>query len=237
MTPTKVAEPVIPAHMPAAVSQNGRGLTDTGRKHRPRRKLLLVAILAVIAVLAGGAVLKVTSPPRPAPAVASPALTAHGVVEPIARASIATMNGGVVEQLTIQVGQHVEAQQLIARVNLPGQAELLAAPWAGTVTGVNVHLGDTVMPGTTLATIGDLSRYQVESTDVDEYLIGYIKPGQLVTMTVEALDQAPLRGFVKTVALQQQQSASGSNYPVVVDLAASNPDLRPGMTVRITFQQ
>jgi multidrug resistance efflux pump len=98
-----------------------------------------------------------------------------------------------------------------------------------------VNLGDTLQPGTTVATIGDLSRYQVETTDLDQYLIGYVKPAQPVSMTVEALDQVQLHGLVKSVALEQQHSASGSNYPVVIDLAEPNPNLRPGMTVRIIF--
>jgi multidrug efflux pump subunit AcrA (membrane-fusion protein) len=235
MTPMKVKEPVIPAQISPVVAGNGHSPRSAPRKRRRRRFLIWIAVAAAISLLAGGALMRTASTPPAAPAPASQALTAHGIVQPVARASIATMNGGVVEQLAVQVGQRVEAQQLMARVSLPGQAELLAAPWAGTVMGLNVHLGDTLMPGTTIATIGDLSRYQVETTDLDEYLIGYVTPGQPVTMTVEALDQAQVRGFVKTVALQQQQSASASNYPVVIDLAGSNPSLRPGMTVRITF--
>jgi HlyD family secretion protein len=162
-------------------------------------------------------------------------LTAHGEVQPVARASIATMSGGVVGQLPVRAGQIVEAQRLVAQVNLPGQAELLVAPWRGTVTGVNVHLGDTLSPGTVLITIGDLSAYQVETTDVDEYVIGRLRPGQAVSMSVEALDQVTLDGVVRSVSLQKQRSASGDHYPVVIDLATPNPNLRPGMTVRVTF--
>ena len=41
---------------------------------------------------------------------------------------------------------------------------------------------------------------------------------------------------VDTVALTQQTSSAGvANYPVVIRLFANDPDLRPGMTVRITF--
>jgi multidrug resistance efflux pump len=162
-------------------------------------------------------------------------LTAHGVVQPVARASIATLSGGVVGQLPVQAGQIVEAQRLVAQVNLPGQAEMLVAPWRGTVTGVNVHLGDTILPGTVLMTIGDLSGHQVETTDVDEYLIGRLRPGQPVAMTVEALDQVALGGFVRSVSLQQQRASGSDHYPIVIDLASPNPNLRPGMTVRVTF--
>jgi hypothetical protein len=93
------------------------------------------------------------------------------------------------------------------------------------------------MPGTVVAAIGDLSRYQVRTTDVDEYLIGQIEPSQQVSMTVEALDGRKLQGSVETVSLVQQQASSGSvaNYPVVIQLSSNDPDLRPGMTVRVVF--
>jgi hypothetical protein len=54
-------------------------------------------------------------------------------------------------------------------------------------------------------------------------------------MTVEALDRLELRGVVKSVALQQQSTTAGANYPTVISLEGPNPNLRPGMTVRITF--
>ena len=86
-----------------------------------------------------------------------------------------------------------------------------------------------------MATIGNLSRYQVETTDVDEYLIGRLYAGQAVTMTITALDGLQLSGFVRTVSFQQRHSTSGDNYLVVIDPTGSSRDLRPGMTVRITF--
>jgi len=119
---------------------------------------------------------------------------------------------------------------------MPAQTEILMAPWRGTILGLNAHLGDTLMPGAVVATIGDLSRYQVRTTDVDEYLISQIQPDQQVSVTVEALDGRQLEGTVDTVGLAQQSSSAGVvNYPVVIRLFDIDPDVRPGMTVRIVF--
>ena len=138
--------------------------------------------------------------------------------------------------LAVKVGETVGAQQEIAEISTPMQTDILVAPWTGTVMGLSAHLGDTLMPGVAVATIGDLSRYQVETNDVDEYLISQIQPGQQVAMTVEALDGRKLEGTVDTVALAQQTSSGGvTNYPVVIRLLGSDPDVRPGMTVRIVF--
>lgn len=201
------------------------------------RRTLLLGVLVLAIAAAGLAAVGANSPaPQPVAPPAAPTLIARGSVEPVAKATIATMNGGVVRALRVQVGQTVETGQAIATLATPAGTEVLVAPWRGTVMGLDARLGDTLMPGAVVATLGDLSRYQVETIDVDEYLIGQIEPSQLVTMTVEALDGRKLEGAVDTVALAQRISAGGVvNYPVVIRLAANDPDLRPGMTVRILF--
>ena len=95
----------------------------------------------------------------------------------MAHARIATLTGGVVTSLPVRPGQWVGEQQEIARIRLPGGAlEVLTAPWPGAVTGVQVNLGDTVLPGAIIATLGDLGRLQVETTDVDEFIIRHVAP-------------------------------------------------------------
>ncbi len=235
MSPVQIETPVSPPPAPSASDDGQNLLPALPVSPKKQRRWWLWGAIALLVVIVATAGIRNAAKPKPAPAAVSQALTAHGTVQPIARASVATMTGGVVDQLPVQVGQTVDAQQVLARVAQPTSTELLVSPWQGTVTGINVHKGDTVMPGTVVVTVADVSRYQIETTDVDEYLIGYVKQSEPVTMTVEALDQVTLRGFVRTVALQQQTTSSGSNYPVVIDLAAANPELRPGMTVRITF--
>jgi multidrug efflux pump subunit AcrA (membrane-fusion protein) len=195
---------------------------------------------AVLVLAAGIALWVATSANSTATVAPTPTatvvLSAHGAIQPVAHATIATMSGGVVRALSARVGEDVGNQREIAEISTPTQSEILVAPWRGTIMGLSVHVGDTVMPGAVVATIGDLSRYQVETTDVDEYLIGQIHPNQQVSMTVEALGGRRIAGTVDTVALSQQTTSAGvANYPVVIRLFANDPDLRPGMTVRIVF--
>jgi hypothetical protein len=85
-----------------------------------------------------------------------------------------------------------------------------------------------------VATLGDLSRLQVETTDIDEFLIGQLRVGQLVTLTVDALDQRQLIGYVRRVTLEPQPTSGGDeHYPTVIELVEQVPELRPGMTVRL----
>jgi multidrug efflux pump subunit AcrA (membrane-fusion protein) len=157
------------------------------------------------------------------------------MVRPVAQARVGTLNGGTVQRLWVAVGDVVEEAQEIARVRgADGSIEILTAPWPGTITTVPVHLGDTLLAGTIVATVGDLSRLQVETTDVDEFLIAHVRRGQRLTLTVDALDGRELEGDVQSVALELQPIGSGDqHYPVVLDLIDVPRELRPGMVVRV----
>src|SRR5215472_12888106 len=74
-------------------------------------------------------------------------LSAHGVVQPVARANVASLGGGSVIELLVDVGQSVEKGQVLVRVAGASATELVVAPWSGTVNAVMVHAGDSVAPG------------------------------------------------------------------------------------------
>jgi multidrug efflux pump subunit AcrA (membrane-fusion protein) len=174
--------------------------------------------------------------PTPAPTAAPAPLTAHGVVEPVLRARVGTQGGGVVRALSVAAGVKVEGQQELAVVQGPSGAEALTAPFAGTVTDVLVHLGDTVVPGAVIATVGDLSAYQVETTDVDQFLVAHVHPGQTVSATIDAISTRSMSGTVHTVAAEPQATSPGTKtYAVTVSLPGPPADLRPGMSARLTF--
>jgi biotin carboxyl carrier protein len=167
-----------------------------------------------------------------------PLLAAHGVVQPIARATVATLGGGSVAEVGVEVGQVVEKGQILARVAGASQTELVLAPWRGTVTSIAMHTGDTVIPGSPLLTIADPSRYQVETTDVDDYLIARIRPMQQAIVTFVGLNGRTLRGTVVSIASQSQPLPGGGvQYPTLIELSGAAPDVRPGMSVRVVFEE
>jgi biotin carboxyl carrier protein len=196
--------------------------------------IMILLLLVALVVRPGTA----TAPASTAaPTVAAGArLIAHGVVAPVSQARVGTLGGGVLLGLSVAVGDSIDSQRELARVRGPLDVEVLTAPFAGTVTGILAHTGDTLVPGAGVIMIADLSRLQVETTDVDEFLIGHVRPGQNVSLQIEALDRRELTGRVRTVALQPQSTPGGDqHYPVTIDLGGSVADLRPGMSVRITF--
>lgn len=226
------------AHAADAAPSGPRLPAEGNRPRRPgtRGALPLVIALALAVGLPGcGTGEQRTPVPGATPA---PKLTARGQVRPVAHARVGTIAGGVVAQMRVEVGETVREQQEIARVRGPGGTEVLVAPWDGTITSLPVQVGDTVLPGALIATVGDLSRLQIETTDVDEFIIASVRRGQAVTVSVDALDGRLLRGQVRSVALQPQRSPEGDeHYQVVIDLADVPPELRPGMTVRVDFSR
>ena len=115
--------------------------------------------------------------------------------------------------------------------------DVLVAPWRGTVTDVPANVGDTVTPGAPIVLVADLSRLQVETTDVDEFIVAQIRAGQAAMVRFDALDDREIRARVRSVSLQPRRTTEGDDhYPVVLDLEWTPPEIRPGMTARVTFQ-
>jgi multidrug efflux pump subunit AcrA (membrane-fusion protein) len=204
-----------------------------------RRRLVLVALavvlLALVAVVVSLQRAAGTATPTPTPASAP--LVAHGQIVPVRVARVGTQVGGVVQQLGISPGDSVQAQTPLAWVLGPsGTTEIVTAPFAGSVTNVLVHAGDTLAPGAAVAVVADMRTLQVETNDVDEFLINKVSIGQTVTATIDALDDYAVSATVTNVSLLPQTGPTGNpQYPVILRLGALPPQARAGMSVRITF--
>ena len=235
----------LPALRPPVVGRNGQQPRRRGPFDRWRRlpRLVRWGVPALVLLLVVGQVVRQLSSFEPGqPAVATPVtaarLIAHGVIAPVNQARVGTLGGGVLLGLNVVIGESVEAQRELARVRGAGDVEVLTAPFAGTVTGVLAHTGDTLVPGAGVLMVADLSRLQVETSDIDEFLIGHVHAGQNVAVQIEALNRREVTGQVRTVALQPQATPGGDqHYPVTIDLGGGLAELRPGMSVRITLSE
>jgi len=74
----------------------------------------------------------------------------------------------------------------LANANLAAQSELIA-PIDGTVIEVNTGPSETVTPGQVVIVLADLTRFQVETTDLSERDVTKIQNGQSATIFIEAL--------------------------------------------------
>ena len=225
---------------PGKAAELSNGPAHVARRRPPawRRRGVLFAGLGVllVAVVILGVTRSQSAPPTPAGSLATAPLIAHGQIVPARQARVGTQAGGVLQRLEATPGQTVNAQTPLAWVAGPSSTEVVAAPFGGVITNVLVHAGDTLMPGAPIAVVADLHVLQVETSDVDEFLVSHVAPGQQVQISVDALDNRGMNGTVSSVALLPQTGASGGPaYPVVISIGGLPSDVRPGMSVRVTF--
>jgi HlyD family secretion protein len=146
----------------------------------------------------------------------------------------------------------VQAAELaLERAQADLEATVLITPFDGTIIALNAGPGEAV-GSTPFVTLADLTTWQVETVDVDEWLVARIEVGQAVELTFPAFDQKALTGVVASIAPRAER-AGGSDpfYTVVVTLSEPGdaqdlacPEcsrgepvegLRWGMTVRLDF--
>lgn len=108
----------------------------------------------------------------------------------------------------------------------------LRAPFAGTVTDLQISPGEMVLPGATVLTLADLNALQVETTDLSERDVARVTVGQPVTVLVPPLD-AEIPGRVARIAPQATIVAGDVVYTVVVALDEQPAGLRWGMSAEI----
>ncbi len=133
-----------------------------------------------------------------------------------------------------------QAQVDIAQAQLDlAQATLaqttLTAPFDGTIAEVDISPAETVVPGQTIITMGDLSHFQVETTDLSERDVPSVKVGQPASITVQALNQSfPAR----VTAISHISSTLGGDvvYKVTLEFEDQPQGLLWGMSTDVTIQ-
>jgi HlyD family secretion protein len=111
---------------------------------------------------------------------------------------------------------------------------VIKAPFAGTVTKINVHNGDWVLPGAPILTLADLSSLQVETTDLSERSVPQVKVGQSASVFVKALGQN-VKGKVKEISPLADTLGGDVVYGTVIALDSLPEGVRAGMSVDVSF--
>ncbi|GAB4397837.1 MAG: efflux RND transporter periplasmic adaptor subunit [Anaerolineales bacterium] len=111
----------------------------------------------------------------------------------------------------------------------------IKAPFGGTLTDVNVSLGQLVGPETWAVQLADLGAWTVETSDLTELEVVKISVGQTVEIRPDALDTLTLTGVVDSISQSSKTQGGDVLYTVKIKLNDSDPALRWGMTVQVTF--
>ena len=121
----------------------------------------------------------------------------------------------------------------------------IASPIDGTVTKLNVELGERVLgsgfsQGTDIMTVSDLTKMEA-TVDVDENDIVIIKVGDTARVSVDAFGDRKFIGLVSEIGNSAKSTNSGTQNEVTnfeVKIRISDPDnkLRPGMSCNASIE-
>lgn len=114
------------------------------------------------------------------------------------------------------------------------QDAALFAPFDGTVALVSAEVNQSITPGTLIVLIGDLTKLEVETTDLAEVDIAKVTVGQAANVTADAFPDKVFKGQVVRIAASASDRRGDKVYKVVVLLGDETVNvLRWGMTTKV----
>ena len=139
------------------------------------------------------------------------------------------------EHIEVAENDVAKAQALVdsAKAVLAAQSNL-TAPFAGTVTSVDISPYETVAPGQIVMVLGDLSKYQIETTDLSERDVTRVKIGQPASVYIDALDEE-FSGKVVDVARISSEVGGDVVYKVTIEFDKQPAGLLWGMSADVNI--
>ncbi len=126
-----------------------------------------------------------------------------------------------------------DANLAAAKATLDNQ--VLKATIDGTVVKNDLVEGQTVAAGVPAMTLANLSELYAETDDLTEIEVVDVSIGQEVAVVADALPDLKLKGVVEKIDQISIEKRGDITYTVRVKLLETDPRLRWGMTVVITF--
>ena len=137
--------------------------------------------------------------------------------------------GSTAEQIEAAKARVTQAQAALDETTL-------AAPFDGTIADLAVNVGDLVSPGPRIASIADLTQWEVDTDDLSEVDVVNVKPGAEASITVDALPGVTLKGQVKSIVPRSAVKRGDVTYTVKVTITDSEPRLKWGMTAFVDIK-
>jgi HlyD family secretion protein len=145
-----------------------------------------------------------------------------------AQEKLDTLKAGATENdLTVAQTRVTQAQAELAKAGL-------TAPFAGTITDIQVMTGDIVSAGTLAFQIDDLTRLFVD-LEVSEIDISQIQSGKEAVLAFDAITDKEYHGIVTRIGMVGTNSQGVVNYPVTVEITDGDEDILPGMTAAVSI--
>jgi multidrug efflux pump subunit AcrA (membrane-fusion protein) len=150
----------------------------------------------------------------------------------IAEQNIAQLQRGVSPLLSLEVER---AQIAIADIERQLDEVQLFAPIDGEVLSFATHPapGTMVAAGSPFVTLFDTETLEFHTSNLSERDLAQIEPEQEVSIVLKAYPDTTITGTVTRIGPQATGLVGdAATFPVIIELDASDLDLRPGMTGR-----
>jgi len=126
------------------------------------------------------------------------------------------------------------ADARVAAAQATADLALIKAPFAGTITSVEVRPGDQVTPGQVAFGLADLSRFLVD-VQVTEVDVNQLATGQPVTLSFDAVTDKEYNGKVEQISLSGTVMQEVVNFQVTVEVSDADAQIRSGMTCAVNI--
>ncbi|HMU91714.1 MAG TPA: efflux RND transporter periplasmic adaptor subunit [Anaerolineales bacterium] len=112
----------------------------------------------------------------------------------------------------------------------------LVAPFDGTIASVEISPAEFASPGQIIIVMGDLTHFQIETTDFSEKDIPSVSIGQAAQVFIEALDQE-FTGKVVDIARSSETVGGDVVFKVTIQLDEQPDGLRWGMSADVKIEE
>ncbi len=140
--------------------------------------------------------------------------------------------GAAEEQIQAAEASVAQAQVALDQVRLQLEQATLTAPMGGTVTALNVRVGEMANPGQALIVLSDLTALEVD-INLDETDVAWVSVGQDARVGVDAFPGVEMTGEVTYIAPKADSASGLVLYPVTVRLVSGESPARAGMTTDV----
>lgn len=110
----------------------------------------------------------------------------------------------------------------------------IRAPFGGTVTAIDIHIGEEIGPSDVVMRIADVSQWEIETDDLDELSVVNLREGDTVDVSFDALPGLDMQGTVASISKFGQQKQGAITYTAQITLNGFDERLRWNMTATIS---
>jgi HlyD family secretion protein len=155
----------------------------------------------------------------------------------VAQAELGLLAAGTApEDIAVSEAAVRQAEVAVARAKAALERLDIRAPFAGTITTLNVDAGEATTPDQVIVVLATLDRLYVRTFDLTELDVSRVVEGQPAVVTVDALPDRQFKGHVLRIDLQAVDYRGDVTYPVTVELDETVPELRWGMTALVEIE-